>query len=68
MSAMDGRQPTGSCSGSASSRRGERIEQRIGTEADRFAAVLGKRTRARILIEASTDSEFGRPLSRLARP
>ena len=35
---------------------GELIEQRIRTEPERFAAVLGKRPRARILIEASTDS------------
>ncbi len=32
------------------------MEQRIRTEPDRFAAVLGKRPRAWILIEASTDS------------
>lgn len=37
---------------------GELIEQRIRTEPDRFAAVLGRRPRARILIEASTDSEW----------
>ncbi|HXJ78889.1 MAG TPA: hypothetical protein VMS64_09430 [Candidatus Methylomirabilis sp.] len=37
---------------------GELIEQRIRTDADRFAAVLGPRPRARILIEASTDSEW----------
>src|SRR6266542_5927086 len=37
---------------------GELMEQRIRTEPDRFAAVLGKRPRARILIEASTDSEW----------
>ena len=37
---------------------GELIEQRIRTEPARFAAVLGKRPRARILIEASTDSEW----------
>ncbi len=37
---------------------GEVIEQRIRTEAERFAAVLGTRPRARILIEASTDSEW----------
>ncbi len=36
---------------------GELIEQRIRTEPERFAAVLGTRPRARILIEASTDSE-----------
>jgi transposase len=36
---------------------GELIEQRIRTEPDRFAAVLGARPRARILIEASTESE-----------
>src|SRR5438094_6402197 len=37
---------------------GELIEQRIRTEPQRFAAVLGDRPRARILIEASTESEW----------
>ncbi len=37
---------------------GELIEQRIRTEPERFAAVLGGRPRARILLEASTDSEW----------
>jgi transposase len=37
---------------------GELIEQRIRTERGRFAAVLGPRPRARILIEASTESEW----------
>ena len=37
---------------------GELIEQRIRTEPERFAAVLGNRPRARILLEASTDSEW----------
>ena len=37
---------------------GEIIERRIRTEDERFAAVLGDRPRARILIEASTDSEW----------
>jgi transposase len=37
---------------------GELIEQRIRTEPERFAAVLGERPRARIVIEASTDSEW----------
>jgi transposase len=37
---------------------GELIEQRIRTEPERFAAVLGTRPRARIVIEASTDSEW----------
>lgn len=37
---------------------GEVIEQRIRTELARFAAVLGPRPRARIVIEASTDSEW----------
>ena len=37
---------------------GELIEPRIRTEPERFAAVLGQRPRARILIEASTDSEW----------
>ena len=36
---------------------GEVIEQRIRTEPERFAAVLGTRPRARMVIEASTDSE-----------
>ena len=38
--------------------RGEVIEQRIRPEPERFAAVLGARPRARIVIEASTDSEW----------
>jgi hypothetical protein len=38
---------------------GELIEQRIRAEAERFAAVLGERSRARIVIEASTESERG---------
>src|SRR3972149_595736 len=37
---------------------GEVIEHRIRTEGERFAPVLGVRPRARILIEASTDSEW----------
>jgi transposase len=37
---------------------GEIIERRIRTEPARFAAVLGDRPRARMLIEASTDSEW----------
>jgi len=37
---------------------GEILEQRILTRWDRFAAVLGNRPRARILIEASTESEW----------
>ena len=37
---------------------GELIEQRIRTEPERFAAVLGARPQARIVIEASTDSEW----------
>jgi hypothetical protein len=37
---------------------GELIEQLIRTEPDRFAAVFGRRPRTRILIEASTDSEW----------
>ncbi len=37
---------------------GELIERRMHTEPQRFAAVLGDRPRARILIEASTDSEW----------
>ena len=34
------------------------IEQRIRAEPERFAAVPGPRPRARILIEASIDSEW----------
>ena len=37
---------------------GDLIEQRIRTEPQRLASVLGDRPRARILIEASTDSEW----------
>jgi transposase len=37
---------------------GELIEKRIRTECDRFKAVLGERPKARILIEASTESEW----------
>ena len=37
---------------------GEIIEQRIATRRDRLAAVLGMWPRARILIEASTESEW----------
>ncbi len=37
---------------------GELIEKRIVTDQGRFAAVLGSRPRARILIEASTESEW----------
>ena len=37
---------------------GEVIEKRIRTERERFAEVLGKRPRAKILIEAMTESEW----------
>ena len=37
---------------------GELSERRIRTEPQRFAAVLGDRPRARILLEASTESEW----------
>ena len=37
---------------------GELVQMRIQTERSRFAAVLGERPRARILIEASTESEW----------
>jgi transposase len=37
---------------------GEVIERRIRTEPERFDAVLGTRPRARIVLEASTDSEW----------
>jgi transposase len=46
--------------------QGERKEQRIRTTPERFAAVLGERSRARILLEASTESEWvARCLERL---
>jgi transposase len=38
--------------------QGEILEQRIHTRRDRCAAVLGPRPRARLLIEASTESEW----------
>ena len=38
--------------------QGEILEQRIRTRPDRFGEVLGGRARARILIEASTESEW----------
>ena len=37
---------------------GEVIERRIVTSRERFTAVLGGRPRARILLEASTESEW----------
>ena len=37
---------------------GEVIERRIRTEPQRFAVVLGGRPRARILVEAATESEW----------
>ena len=47
---------------------GEIIERRIRTEPARFAAVLGDRPRARMLIEASTDSEWVARSSRASSP
>ena len=47
---------------------GEIVEPRIRTEPERFAAVLGTRPRARIVIEASTDRAGGGPVSRGLRP
>jgi transposase len=45
---------------------GELSEQRVRTTPDRFADVLGDRPRARILLEASTESEWvARCLERL---
>jgi len=45
---------------------GEILERRIRTGPDRFAEVFGDRPRARILIEASTESEWvARCLERL---
>ena len=38
---------------------GELIERRVRTEPSRLAEALEGRARARILIEASTDSEWG---------
>jgi transposase len=37
---------------------GELIEKRIGTTRPRFAAELGNRAKARIFVEASTESEW----------
>jgi transposase len=37
---------------------GEILERRIRTERERFAAILGERAPAKILIEASTESEW----------
>lgn len=37
---------------------GELLEQRIVTSRERFTAVLGSRAPARILLEASTESEW----------
>jgi hypothetical protein len=34
------------------------VERRIATRADQFAAVFGGRARMRILLEASTESEW----------
>ena len=39
-------------------RTGEVLEQRVATRPQRFAEVLGKRPRARVLIESSTESEW----------
>ena len=47
---------------------GEVIEQRIRTEPERFSAVRGTRPRARIVIEASIDSEWVARWSRGSRP
>src|SRR4051812_40359997 len=40
------------------SERGEILERRVRTQRERFAAVLGERPPAKILIEASTESEW----------
>jgi len=34
------------------------VERRVRTERDRFAAALGGKAKARVLIEASTESEW----------
>src|SRR5262249_45656373 len=34
------------------------VERRVRTEGERFAAILGGKTKARVLIEASTESEW----------
>jgi len=44
---------------------GEVVERRIRTQRERFAAVLGERPRARVLIEASTESVGGACLEEL---
>ena len=47
---------------------GEILERRIRTRPDRFAELLGERPRARILIEASTESEWVARCLEGARP
>ena len=37
---------------------GEVLERRVATRRERFAEVLAERSRARVLIEASTESEW----------
>jgi len=37
---------------------GEMLERRVATRRERFAKVLAERPRARVLIEASTESEW----------
>ena len=43
---------------------GELIERRIVTSRERFTAVLGTRGPARILLEASTESEWSPDISK----
>jgi hypothetical protein len=50
--------PRGKARSASSPRGGELIERRVRTEPERFTVVLGDRPRARILLEASTDSEW----------
>jgi transposase len=48
----------GTARATSSPKEPEVFERRIRTEPERFAAVLGERPRARIVIEASTESEW----------
>jgi hypothetical protein len=43
------------------SESGEILERRIGTQRERFGALLGERPPAKILIEASTESDQAIP-------
>ena len=44
------------------------FERRIDTRANEFARIFGGRSRMRILLESSTESEWVAQVSRAARP